>query len=160
MMHFCFCLLRIENANAQIYVCIYIYTYTAYMCVYIYIYICAYGCAIEPHSWQFEGEWWGPIFVTLRKHHRKGGFKASQCHQKTYGYLEWPRLGLWVFVNFDEMGGFRVLFCCPENTIFLVVSGSHIQNAERVPKCTIHTCVLFGRFGCVSPRTVFVDFYS
>ena len=44
------------------------------------IYAHAYGCVIEPHCWQFEGEYLNPIFVSLRKHYKNRGFKASQCH--------------------------------------------------------------------------------
>ena len=57
-----------------------------------------------------------------------------------------------VSVNFDELGVSGVFsWSCPENTIFLVVSGPPIENAKEMKKNgTIHSCVLFGGFASSS----------
>ena len=94
--------------------------------LYIYIYICAcYGCVIEPHSWQFEGEYLNPIFPPSGNTAKIGLQGLALSPPKKQGYLEMPRLG---FVSFDELGVSGVFFwSCPENTIFLVVSGPPIE---------------------------------
>ena len=57
------------------------------------------------------------------------------------------------------MGVFGVLFWCPpQNTIFLVVSELPVEKTNKIQKSAIHTCVLFGGFGCVRPRTVLMYF--
>ena len=129
------------------------------MCVCIYIYMCLqvrnWTPSLAVRGWMIE-----PRFFSPRKRYKNRGSRPGIVSKKQPRIFGKATSG--AFANFDELGVSRVFFLVlPWKHDFSrripVVSGPPIEKRTKKRNFTTHTCVLSVGFGCVRPRTVFVD---